>query len=277
MKIVKIMGGLGNQMFQYAFGYALSRISRDTVLYDVSWFDWAAQNFDVVTVRKYELGVFRADVGFASDDEIKRAQSRSLFKPHPIVKEPDLLFHKRLLRKSGNYFEGYFQCEKYFGAFRNDILGAFQLRDGLDKANAEICENMKSCNSVSLHIRRGDYVNLTHIYGTCDMEYYAHALDIIAARAGTPNVFVFSDDPSWVRDNLKIKYPWTMVDINDGDQAFMDMELMRNCRHNIIANSSFSWWSAWLNQNPGKIVVAPKNWFSNGRTTDIIPDSWLKI
>ncbi|MBQ1927833.1 MAG: alpha-1,2-fucosyltransferase [Alphaproteobacteria bacterium] len=277
MKIVKLMGGLGNQMFQYAFGYALGRISGDKVLYDASWFDWAAKNPDKVTVRKYELGVFNANVEFATNDEIKRALSRSLFKMFPIVREPDSMFHQRLLRKSGNYFEGYFQCDKYFCTFREDILNAFQLRDGLDKANSEICENIKSCNSVSLHIRRGDYINLPDIYGSCDLSYYTNALDIIASRAGTPNVFVFSDDKDWVKDNLKIKYPWTMVDINDGSRAFMDIELMRNCRHNIIANSSFSWWGAWLNQNPDKIVIAPTNWFSNGAKTDIILDSWLKI
>ena len=141
----------------------------------------------------------------------------------------------------------------------------------------KILDLIHETNSVSLHVRRGDYVKLQHIHGLCDLDYYAHAIRFITEHLTNPHFFIFSDDIQWVTNNLKIGFSHTFVDINHGHDSAWDMWLMANCKHNIIANSSFSWWGAWLNQNPNKIVVAPAQWFADGQQTDIISDDWTKI
>ena len=136
-------------------------------------------------------------------------------------------------------------------------------------------------NSVSLHIRRGDYVsnqktNQTH--GTCDLDYYQRCITEIEKEVENPYFFVFSDEIEWVKENLKINHPAEYVDQNTGDKSYEDMRLMSQCKHNVIANSSFSWWGAWLNSYPDKIVFAPKRWFASDKhnTKDLIPEGWKK-
>lgn len=151
-----------------------------------------------------------------------------------------------------------------------------------DVTNEQVAQNILSVNAVSLHVRRGDYVsNLTinQFHGTCSLEYYNQAIAQIAKKVETPHFFVFSDDPEWVKSNLKIDYSITIVDHNNADKNYEDIRLMSLCKHHIIANSSFSWWGAWLCRNPNKIVIAPLKWFNDKsiNTTDLIPDGWIKI
>ncbi len=148
-----------------------------------------------------------------------------------------------------------------------------------NEENQSMLDKIKSLNAISLHVRRGDYVNLTHIHGLCDLNYYKRTIDYIASRVQNPHFFVFSDDIPWVRENLKIEYPFDVVDINDGKTAFCDIWLMKHCQHNIIANSSFSYWGAWLNENPDKFVVAPQIWFveNNDSFKDIVPKGWIRL
>ncbi len=148
--------------------------------------------------------------------------------------------------------------------------------------NKDIGEMIQSFKSVSLHIRRGDYVSnkvTNQVHGVCDLNYYSHAISYIAERISNTHLFVFSDDPEWAKGNLKTEIPTFFVDNNRADKDYEDLKLMRQCKHNIIANSSFSWWGAWLNQNAGKIVIAPKKWFNDKsiNTKDLIPEKWIRL
>jgi hypothetical protein len=140
---------------------------------------------------------------------------------------------------------------------------------------------MKDANSVSLHVRRGDYV--THaatakVLNPCSLDYYHKAIECVSRTVTSPHFFVFSDDPAWAQRNLKITFPTKYIDKNSGSQNYVDMHLMTHCKHNIIANSSFSWWGAWLNKNPDKLVIAPTNWFANGiDDRDLIPPEWIRL
>ena len=137
-------------------------------------------------------------------------------------------------------------------------------------------------NAVSLHVRRGDYVSdpaTNRFHGTCSPDYYRQAVDYVIGRAGVPHLFVFSDDQEWTRANLQFAVPRRSSSANPPDCGYRDMQLMARCRHHIIANSSFSWWGAWLNPSPEKIVVAPKQWFSSPRndTRDLVPPNWVRM
>lgn len=288
MKIVRIMGGLGNQMFQYAFGRAIGH----ETLFDLSWFDDLNVRSQS-TPRSCELQKFNLKLSVASKNEIDILLTnnrltkflkyiRKLFHcPYYKIKqiqEPDLCFHKDLMHISGNvYYTGYFQSEKYFWHIREQLLQDFSLQVQMNKENIELLKQILSCNAVSLHVRRGDYVNLQHIYYVNDLKYYNNAISYLVSKEKNIHFFLFSDDMDWVKKNLIIPYPTTYVDVNDSNMAVFDMELMKHCKHNIIANSTFSWWGAWLNENPNKIVIAPQYWYSNGMKTDIIPAKWIKI
>lgn len=139
-------------------------------------------------------------------------------------------------------------------------------------------EKIQNTNSVSLHIRRGDYLQCERFI-ECSLKHYYDAIDYIEQQTAKKNltIFCFSDDIQWVKENLKINYETYFVDINKDINSYFDIELMRNCKHNIIANSSFSWWGAWLNENPNKIVIAPTQWYKNEPLYDIIPTEWIKL
>lgn len=298
-KIVKFQGGLGNQMFQYAFAFALANETGAEVLFDFDWFKavYADKN---VSPRTFELGAFNAECKPACEEALKLVvykHKRNLFekllwtlfkikdfKPQKNVlrQRQAYVFEKKFLKKPDiYYYEGYFQNEKYFKHYRKELLQQFSLRptELLDEKNSQILEQIKEANSVSIHIRRGDYVTLesaNKFHGTCSLEYYEKAIEYIAKNVKNPHFFVFSDDIDWVQTNLKINYPYTVIDFNQEKNHF-DLELMKNCKHNILANSSFSWWGAWLNENPEKIVISPKNWIVANQKCDVVPSEWIKL
>ena len=294
MKIVKLMGGMGNQMFQYAFGQMLGA----DVKYDYSWFEEVKKG-NRGTVRDYELGVFSLTAPAATEEEVRHClnektvvcrlpgflrrllgkKKKQVFSNRRSEKQTNVYEPELLLAKGDVYYEGYFQCEQYFADHRGQILRDFSLKVPLNEANEKMLEKIRSCQSVSLHVRRGDYTQADNVrfHGLCSLDYYRDAIDYVASKVERPEFFLFSDDVDWVKDNLKIAYPYTVVDINDGATAYFDLECMKNCKHNIIANSSFSWWGAWLNENPEKIVVAPQRWFAGARSVDVVPESWKKI
>ncbi len=153
----------------------------------------------------------------------------------------------------------------------------------MDNKNLEIENLIKSVNSVSLHIRRTDFKNTKSntTHGICSLEYYGEAVKFISNKLVDPHFFVFSDDINWAKENLNLPYKLTFISGNSGDKSYIDMQLMSVCKHNIIANSSFSWWGAWLNSNMNKIVIAPRMWFFNKelniQTNDLIPDEWIRM
>ena len=181
--------------------------------------------------------------------------------------------------KKNIYFEGYFQTEKYFKIFRKELLKDFSLKTELNDKNKKMLEQIKSTNAISLHVRHGDYLNLQNHFKICSLDYYKNAINLIIQKVENPHFYIFSDDIDWVRKNFNLNHHITIVDINSSNEGYFDLELMKNCKHNITANSSFSWWGAWLNENPDKIVITPKTWFVNGdeERIDRIPEDWIEL
>ena len=179
------------------------------------------------------------------------------------------------------YFKGFFQSERYFKNIENEVRQTFTFRP--EKANEASQRLRKQIladpNSVSLHVRRGDYLLpqfWDNIGCMCTLEYYLTAVDELRKRVANPHFYVFSDDLPWVRENIPLDHA-VYVDCNSGSDSWQDMMLMSCCRHNVLGNSTFSWWGAWLNPNPEKTVVAPKKWFANSDTPYILPQEWTGV
>ena len=292
MIIVYLKGGLGNQMFQYALGRHLAEIHKTELKLDISAYDYDGP-------LGYSLGIFNTVQSFAAEEEIKKLKHldqsdfqkwlHNLFHSHPKISKTFIRWNKpefnpKILSLPNNiYLEGYWNSEKYFKNIEKIIRREFTIKIPQTGKNKELAETISSKQSVSIHIRRGDYVldkqtNQTH--GTCGLDYYHRCIESLARSIPEPHFFVFSDDPDWCRNNLRPSYPITFVSHNDMAHSYEDMRLMSRCKHNIIANSTFSWWAAWLNPNNDKLVYAPKKWFNNesGRkhSNDIIPPQWIK-
>ncbi len=296
MQIIKIMGGLGNQMFEYAFAKAYSMLNQCNVLLDLSWFEEVKNISDnVVAKRVYELQNFYLTPCFATKEQcLPFVKLHKLYIPGCIrnyfgipkyvnkttkEKKGQYFEPKFLKYKKNIYFEGYFQTEKYFKIFRKELLKDFSLKTELNDKNKKMLEQIKSTNAISLHVRHGDYLNLQNHFKICSLDYYKNAINLIIQKVENPHFYIFSDDIDWVRKNFNLNHHITIVDINSSNEGYFDLELMKNCKHNITANSSFSWWGAWLNENPDKIIITPKTWFVNGdeERIDRIPEDWIEL
>jgi len=295
MIIIKLQGGLGNQMFQYAIGRKLSLLNKAELKLDLSFLldRTHRQNF---TYRDYNLNIFNLKIEFTTQEEIKpfvnyldskikRKIYTYLFlrKNNKYINEKQFTYDPDIFKLTGNiYLDGYWQTEKYFSDIKNILYNDFTIKIPQDKKNQEINNIIKNSNSVSIHIRRGDYITNKqsyNIHGICDLDYYNNCVNLLSKQIENANFFIFSDDHQWAKENLKLDYPMTFIDHNDASKNYEDLRLMSQCKHNIIANSSFSWWGAWLNQNPQKIVYAPQKWFndSSRNTKDLIPEQWIKV
>lgn len=292
MIISNIIGGLGNQMFQFATGRALSIHTKQSLALDISGFNSYPLH------NGFELQrVFKLPSSVASESDIAKVIGRfpalairiglpskycKLIARHNYIKEPSFKYWDGLLELPGNhYLDGYWQSEKYFKDFSEQIRRDFVFRSEMTEANKSIALQIKDSCSVSCHIRRGDYVANIKAYqthGVCSLDYYANSIDLIRAKLISPRFFIFSDDQDWVKSNLTFPENSVFVGGNHGIHSFRDMQLMSLCKHHIIANSSFSWWGAWLNPNESKIIIAPKKWFSVAIDDgDLIPDSWIRL
>jgi Glycosyl transferase family 11 len=290
MIIVKLSGGLGNQLFQFAAGKALSIKKKSPLWLDISGFGHLPEG---TTPRVYELNSFGIKAGLASPSQIEKVAKpkglkRLLNKVSPyyrqaVYQEPFYHYDIHFPQASSNtILEGYWQSEKYFKDACPVIRSELQVTASLSPATAAFIRRISNVNAVSVHVRRGDYVSdqKTHQYhGACDLNYYRKSLQLITQKTTDPELFVFSDDIAWAKENLLTELPINFVDHNDDVHAYEDLYLMSHCKHNIIANSSFSWWGAWLNNHPGKIVIAPSKWFnkSDADTKDLLPAEWLTI
>jgi hypothetical protein len=187
--------------------------------------------------------------------------------------------YNKLNYRNNCYYDGYWQSEKYFEPVKDIIRRELEFIPILGERNTEHLNRIESSRSVSIHVRRGDYVSLKSnldLYQSCSIEYYQTAIEFLENKIIQPQFYIFSDDPEWAKDNFKGE-KFRFID-NNSQSPVIDLFLMKKCQHNVIANSSFSWWGAWLNNNPDKIVIAPKKWFKNNWSdTDIIPDNWTKI
>lgn len=294
MIILQLSGGLGNQMFQYAFGrYLASKHNTDLVL-DLSYVQSKLPFKKWTTPMQYELSIFnniqatvQANI-FSSNYLYPLAKIEHLLKTKYYTKkynafqEKDLKFQSDLLSIPNDAFvRGNFQSEKYFMRIENNVRQDFQFLPITDTQNVEHLTNIKSADSVSIHIRRGDYVSIkqnAQKFLALDINYYQNAINTIAEKIPNPTFFIFSDDMNWVEQNLKINYKkYYIKNNNTKNTSYIDMQLMSQCKHNIIANSTFSWWAAWLNPNPNKIVIAPQRWFQHTQVEDLLPNTWLQL
>lgn len=277
MQIVWCLGGLGNQMFQYAFYRRLQLDGKDVAL-DISGF----RNYSLH--NGFELtNIFNVSINIADESaNFRRVWSkicRKLRLPTQNIQRDfnyDFKFCKFANNKT-RYLQGYWHSEKYFGAYANIIRDDFRFLD-MDNDNKLYAAQIQQTDAVSLHIRMGDYVNHPLHGGICTLEYYQQAIDLIKVKVASPVFFVFSNNIEWCKQNLDITNV-VYVTGNTGKDSYRDMQLMSLCKHNIIANSSFSWWGAWLNNNPDKVVIAPLKWFNDESisTCDLLPESWVKI
>lgn len=290
---IRLMGGLGNQMFQYATGYALARKWNVPLLLDRSFLDARPPGMDW-TPRPYALDVFRLHAQFATprvlrrmrrewDRPVWRGLSRalpSLFRPQCYLERSTGHDAKLATLEPPIYLEGFWQNEGYFNAVARELRDeVFVPVEEPPERNASLLREIASVCSASIHVRRGDYVHNAQAagyHGTCTVEYYRDASEELVRDKQVDHFFVFSDDPAWAKANLQLPRPATHVAHNTGAHGHWDLWLMKHCRHHIIANSSFSWWGAWLNAQPGKCVIAPARWFqgTDMPPSHILPASW---
>ena len=287
MVITKINGGLGNQMFMYAAGRRLAHVLGAELKLDIS-------AFADYPLRTYGLSIFNIHENIATPKEIaaligkkqwilKRAVNRLINRPQLLlptyIKEKHYHFNPEILDlPDGVYLDGYWQSEKYFIDIDNIIRQEFTIKLPQTEENKRLSDLISSRQSVNIHIRRGDFVLnpvVNRVHGVCDLEYYLHCVKQITKTIKNPHFFVFSDDFEWVYNNLKLSFPTTFVEHNGQDKNYEDIRLMNQCKYHIIANSSFSWWGAWLSQSEGKIVIAPKHYFRENMNTTIYPQEWI--
>lgn len=274
MIITKLSGGLGNQMFQYALGRVLAIKNHAKLVLDLSGYKNQAA---IDTPRQYELGIFNIQAA---------KYSRNIFnflRPRKLISENSHSFDPAILKLKGNlHLVGYWQSEKYFAEYADIIRQDFTYNTSPAGKNKKLLHDISKSNSVSIHIRRGDYIKIpstNQFHGTCGLEYYQSAVKIIKQKVKNPIFYIFSDDINWCKNNLNIIGKTVYIDHNQGAKSWEDMRLMSYCKHNIIANSSFSWWGAWLNNNPKKIIIAPRQWFNDQSidTKDLLPATWIKM
>ena len=292
MVILNIFGGLGNQMFQYAAGRALA-IRRETGLYlDVASFQRYSihQGFELnrlfaLNVQAATEDTFKNVLGWQRSPFIRRMLYRDFMRfvrKRNYISEPHFEYWEGIKNAPDScYLSGYWQSERYFTDVAEKIRKDFAFLIPLDGENLKLSQQIIGLNSVSLHVRRGDYIldpKNAKIYHACTAEYYGKAIELLMNMVQNPRFFIFSDDIEWAKQNLDIGRSCTYVAHNRGTDSYIDMQLMSLCKHHIIANSSFSWWGAWLNPCSDKVVVAPSMWFNSEiNTGDLLPLDWLLV
>ena len=289
MIIVRLKGGLGNQMFQYALGRVLSFKNNTKLKLDPAFFNL---NFKNITKRSYDLDVFSIKAEIVEKSEIpfvfRLPKSKIviylIYLFRKIIKssgqEKSFNFDKNILSIGGNtYLDGYWQSPKYFEGFENIISKDFTLKNPPAQNIRNLAEEIANTNSLCIHVRRGDYVgNKNH--EIVDNDYYRKGIEYIKNHAQIDRIYVFSDDIEWCKNNLKFEFPSIFVGYEyAGIRGEGHMFLMSKCKNFIIVNSSFSWWGAWLSNYEKKIVICPKQWFTNAsiNINDLIPKDWIPL
>jgi len=293
MIVVRLIGGLGNQLFQYALGRRLALERGVPLKLDLSW-------FQTQSLRHYMLDRFKIDAETVTPQEIARLtgsnwegvsdqvyQMIQKYVPYyrrSVVKEAKYSFDPLILKaKSDVLLIGYWQTEKYFKQIESHLRQEFSLKQPLSPESARLAERIQRGNSISVHVRRTDYVESVRriqVYDVCSIEYYQKAAEYLCKIVPNASFFVFSDDISWAANNLSFLSPAIeIVDVKGTSQDAEELILMGYCRHHIIANSSFSWWGAWLGTTPQTVTIAPQQWIRNSRreNPDITPAGWIRM
>jgi len=289
MIITDLKGGLGNQMFQYAAGLALSLEKNTGHKVDLTHFD-NQDSFANETPRPFLLDRLNTHYEIASQEDLRLVKY-----PIPVISNVMNILNAFLVGRNyikyplhiGKhiYLDGYFQKQEYFGKYASQIIQEFQLKKEHETKEflKMVNEISKDENSVSVHIRRGDYITnpgANKHHGTLSNTYYEDACKFLNDRLGEINLYVFSDDIEWVKENMSFLTAYKVTYVSSPELiGAQEVSLMSKCKHNIIANSSFSWWGAWLNQNKEKIVIAPKSWLRNGDGINkgIVPENWIRV
>ena len=299
MIIVNIKNGLGNQMFQFAFGKVLEWKYNTKIYFDLLRDETESTlNSDlevfcidpILEVEPTERNKFKPfSVRQYRDNKqyLKYLYYKLLrkYQPNKLITEPlpsqYMKVFENLNIKNNVYFLGFWQNYKYYVGYENKIQNLFEPKDKSffeDELTKEIKNN--TLNTVSLHFRRGDYLTSGFIVPTTS-EYYELAIKKIRSIIDNPYFYVFTDEPEWFEQNIKLDIPYKLITGNTGINCYKDILLMSICKHNIMANSTFSWWGAWLNLNPDKIVIAPKTWYGtpnrDKHTNEITPPEWIRL
>ncbi|GAA4333777.1 alpha-1,2-fucosyltransferase [Flaviaesturariibacter amylovorans] len=284
MIVIQLKGGLGNQMFQYAAARALALRHGAEVLLDTAHYRAdQLRNFDLLQLSAQARVATAAEAARLRPDGLLQRVAARLrpLRSRRFYKEPHFHYDPGFAQLGHEvYLQGYFQSERYFAPFADRIRAELQLREPLSPQLLELGRAMQAQESVSLHIRRGDYSNpvTLKVHGILPISYYQKAMEVMSRHLDAPRYYLFTDDPAWVLEHLDI--PGAEVVSGHHTKAhFEDLFLMSQCRHQVIANSSFSWWGAWLNSNPGKKVIAPAQWFHEGPpdTQDLVPAGWTRL
>lgn len=284
MIITRLIGGLGNQLFQYAAARRLAHVHGVPLKLDIT-------AFETYTLQAYSLQHFNLNATVAAPDDLKPYRrtlrgrtSRRLQRYLPVgwrrwVVEPHVHFAPEIVNAGADvYLEGHWQSEKYFADIASLLRDEIQVMTPAQGLDSEFARRIEDCAAVAMHLRRGDYVNNT-THGLCSMQYYAEGIRRVRAVESGAHFFVFSDDGRWAREAFANNGAVTVVGHNGADKNYEDFRLMSMCRHHIIANSTFSWWAAWLASWPGKMVIAPRTWFATDAVDarDLVPDTWTRI
>ena len=289
MKIVNIVGGLGNQMFQYAMYLVLKDAHpEEEIKVCTRSFNGYGRHNGLQIDLVFGLHINEASLA----DMIKIAYPIFNYKMWQVMyrclpKRKSMTLGTSqvsfnfddITRNDSCYYDGYWQNDSYFKHIRTYILRTFSFPKFNDDLNRTLVRRLVESNSVSVHIRRGDYLQ-EPILCVCNPGYYNKGIDYLKAKDKLDMLCVFSDDIPWCREHLKSldgDIEIVYVDWNKGTESYRDMQLMTYCKHNVIANSSFSWWGAWLGRREGKIVVAPKVWYNKPLVNDPICENWVRI
>jgi hypothetical protein len=293
MIVVRLAGGLGNQMFQYAAGRGLA-VARGTELkLDTSF-------YSTQTLRSYTLDKLNVQQLMATEEEVNRLTGGNLALPRrwlfrlwqqlaPVnrrsifVERDPLHFDRRVFDIAADvYLIGYWQNRWYFSDVAESLRTEFQLRSELSPCSCKVARMIENAVAVGVHVRRGDYVSNSEtqrLHGVCSREYYDHCARAVMDLVPAAHFFVFSDDPEWTAANLQLPGPMTVVKHNGSGQDYEDLHLLSRCRHFILANSTFGWWAVWLATPVERLVYAPKRWFATDMfdTIDFVPGEWRLI
>ena len=282
--VVGLSGGLGNQMFQYAAGRSLATRLGVQLALELSWFgdkmdrQFALFPFDIRATKSFQFPRLPPR-GQALASRLSRRWLPSILGV-PVWREPHFHYASDFSSLSEAVFlEGYWQSERYFSEIRSQLLDDFSLREPMPTASMKYLDDINTSDAICIHVRRGDYLSnpsAAKLHGTCSMDYYRSGIRELCQGLSKPHCFVFSDDPEWVRASLAFDYPMTIVDVHSQSDAHLDLALMAACDHFLIANSSLSWWGAWLGRHAEKKVIAPMQWFltTDKDTRDLLPESW---
>ena len=293
MVIAQLNGGLGNQLFQYAAAKALSLYHNVPLYLDASQYERDLLP-DLEVPRSFELynfsGIKEPIISSTELATIPELANKKSILQKLIPRHKQSIYTERYYHFDPNFFKagnkvllkGGWQSHRYFSAYQLQLQNILQLKESLVSAVKEKGKELKNIDSVAVHIRRSDYLRKKVIYewhGVMDKEYYIEAIQHIRNQYPSLKVFYFTDDPDWVEQELLPLNEGELVSQKFSKTPYEDLYLMSQCRHNIIANSSFSWWGAWLNIHPNKMVIAPKRWFNKGPkdTQDLYPEGWIKL